>query len=146
MWFMETMEDSRSPSPILVQSLIWEWEKEMALNSYLVKMKISVSEVKDRSERKCWSWWLEGCGHLYYGQNFLCKCPVERIVKATPLPSKKTSFKSMDNRNITLRINGWMKYVEGSGQRWEDFSKQNSKIIQCFHSKIVRRKSRWKSL
>ena len=50
---METMEDSRSPSPILVQSLIWEWEKEMALNSYLVKMKISVSEVKDRSERKC---------------------------------------------------------------------------------------------
>lgn len=46
---METMEGSRSPSPILVLPLIWEWVKEMALNSYLVKMTIRVSEVRDRS-------------------------------------------------------------------------------------------------
>lgn len=49
---METMEGSRSPSPILVLPLIWEWVKEMALNSYLVKMTIRVSEVRNRSERK----------------------------------------------------------------------------------------------
>lgn len=44
------MEGSRAPSPILLLPLIWGWEKLMSLNSYHVKMTISVSEVKDKPE------------------------------------------------------------------------------------------------
>ena len=46
------MEGSRAPSSILVLPLIWEWEKLMSLNSYHVKMTISISEVKDKPEKK----------------------------------------------------------------------------------------------